>query len=373
MTDTNRGAGCAVTLLLVFSLWGAPGWAQSPVPDCSPKAGIESICGLSAPEDIVEAPDGRHLVFGQMAAPGGLFTLDTRDHSTRALYTAGGTGDAPGDGGPPWGDPACSEAPATLLAHGIDLRRRADGRWQLLVVNHGGRESVEFFELAGGPQGLEAAWRGCAEAPEDASLNDVVGLPGGGFLVTRMTSRDAPLWEMLLAVVGIDNGVVYRWDPDSGYRELPGTEGRFPNGIALAPGGDSFYVNMYLGSSVRHYSLPEASLPETSLPKAELLGEVAVSRPDNLSWTGEGHLLVASHHASLWQLMGSLRQDHRVPSLLPYSIVEIDPQTLATRELFHHEGEPMGAGTVAVQRDDALYIGSYVGDRIVRVPLAAER
>ncbi|MBN7798267.1 hypothetical protein [Parahaliea mediterranea] len=328
-------------------------------PGCEPRDGIESICGLRAPEDIVLAPDGRHLIFGQMAAPGGLFLLDTRDRSTAPLA-------APASdprGGERWGDPACTAPPATLLAHGIDLRRRGDGRWQLLVVNHGGRESVEFYELLGAAQGFRAAWRGCAEAPADASLNDVAGLPGGGFLVTRMTSRESPMWELFLAVLGFDNGLVYRWGREEGFAGLPGTEGRFPNGIALAADGRSFFVNMYLGNRMRQFSLPDA----------EPLGEVAISKPDNVTLGADGKLLVASHFGSLLQLNDSLTQDPSLPSLLPYAIVEVDPRSLAKRQLFRHEGPPMGAGTAAVRHDGALYVGSYVGDRIVRVPLAADR
>lgn len=325
-------------------------------PDCGPHDGIESICGLRAPEDIVIAPDGRHLIFGQMAAPGGLFLLDTRDRSTAPLASDP-------RGGEHWGEPACTAPPATLLAHGIDLRRRGDGRWQLLVVNHGGRESVEFYELVNAAEGFRAAWRGCVEAPEDASLNDVAGLPGGGFLVTRMTSRESPMWELFLAVLGFDNGLVYRWGRDEGFTELPSTEGRFPNGIALAADGKSFFVNMYLGNRMRQFSLPDA----------EPVAEVAVSKPDNVTLGADGKLLVASHFGSLLQLNDSLKQDPSLPSLLPYAIVEVDPQSLAKRQLFRHEGPPMGAGTAAVRHDGALYVGSYVGDRIVRIPLATEQ
>jgi hypothetical protein len=31
--------------------------------------------------------------------------------------------------------------------HGIDIVQREDGKYQVLVVNHGGRESVELFDL----------------------------------------------------------------------------------------------------------------------------------------------------------------------------------------------------------------------------------
>ncbi|WP_157976654.1 hypothetical protein [Parahaliea mediterranea] len=345
--------GLSLVLMLLTSAAPVTQAAQPAPTPCESRAGIEPVCGLSAPEDIVTSPGDEGLVFGQMHEPGGLFLLDTGDHSVRPLYRESDA-DAP-----QWGDASCSRPPATLLAHGIDLSQRADGRWQLLVVNHGGRESVEFFEWLPGPDGPRVAWRGCAEAPGDASLNDVAGLPDGGFLVTRMSSTESPLWELFLAVIGINNGVVYHWQAQAGFRALAHTEGRLPNGIILAPDGDSFFVNMYLGNKVAKYSLSGG----------ELLGEVSVSKPDNASWNAEGKLLVASQYGSLMQLFDSLNLPHGTPSLLPYAVVEIDPDTLARRELLRHEGVPMGAGTVAVQVGDAVYVGSYTGDRLVKMPL----
>jgi hypothetical protein len=348
---------CLALFLLLVNAVAAQG-----APPCEPQGDIESICGLHAPEDIVPAPDGQHLIFGQMSAPGGLFALDTVTREVLPLYPGRGDGEAR-DPERLWGEPGCAAPPATLLAHGIDLRRRADGRWQLLVVNHGGREAVEFFELLPGPGAPGLRWRGCARAPEDASLNDVAALPEGGFLVTRMTSLESPRWEMVQALLGFDNGVVFRWRPGEGFAALPGTEGRFPNGILVSPGGDSFFVNMYLGNRVRKFSLPDA----------EPLGAVVVSKPDNSSWSADGKLLVASHRGSILAVYDSLHQDPDMPSLLPFAVVEVDPQTLTQRELLTREGPPMGAGTVAVQHGEALYVGSYVGDRIIRVPLQLTR
>ncbi|WP_187276505.1 SMP-30/gluconolactonase/LRE family protein [Parahaliea maris] len=350
----------AVSGMLLAALLGLAGVSGAGIADpgeravpCETRDGIEPVCGLSAPEDIVVAPGGEGLVFGQMHAPGGLFLLDTGDHSVTPLYS-GADRDSTA-----WGQADCRQPPQILLAHGIDLSQRKDGRWQLLVVNHGGRESVEFYEWLPGPGAPAVAWRGCVAAPEDASLNDVAGLPDGGFLVTRMTSTQSPNWELFLAAIGFDNGVVYQWSAGEGYRTLPATKGRFPNGIVLSPDGGSFFVNMYLGNKVVKFSFPGG----------EPLGQVSVSKPDNASWSPDGKLLVASQFGSLLALFDSLSLPPGTPSLLPYAVMEVDPETLAKRELFWHEGAPMGAGTVAVQVEDAVYVGSYVGDRLVRVPL----
>ena len=355
MINIAVGMWPTVLLSLALAMTASPVSAQDPVAaDCKPYQGIESICGLHAPEDMVVAPDGQRIVFGQMAAPGGLFVLDPRGHQVQPLFEARDISERP-----LWGEASCTRPPDPLLVHGIDLIQRDDGRWQLLAVNHGERESVEFFELLQEPAGLRALWRGCAQAPDAAGFNDVAAVPGGGFLVTHMADRDSPMWSAFLAVLGFDSGLVYRWHREEGFSTLSSTAGRFPNGIIMAPDGGSFFVNMYFGNKVQKFSFPAA----------ELLGEVSLAKPDNASWSDDGKLLVASHHANLLQLTNSLEQDQGAPSLLPYAIVEIDPASLDKRQLLIHEGPPMGAGTVAIQRGQAVYVGSYAGDRIVRVPL----
>lgn len=343
-----------VSLVLAVLCTGAAA-SNSAIVSCEPQRGISSICGLHAPEDMVLTPDGEGIVFGQMAGPGGLFVLDPRNDQVQPLFEG-----AVSEPSELWGEASCTEPPAALLIHGIDVQQRAGGQWQLLAVNHAERESVEFFHLDQAANSWRATWRGCAVAPDDASFNDVTALPGEGFLVTNMASRKRPMWSAFLALLGFDTGLVYRWRQQDGFVELPSTKGRFPNGIIMSPDGNSFFVNMYFGNKVKKYTYPGI----------ELLGEVSLSKPDNASWNESGNLLVASQHASFLKLAQSLKPEQLAPSLLPYSIVEIDPESLQQRQLLFHEGSPMGAGTVAIQRGKVLYVGSYTGDRIVRVPLS---
>ncbi|WP_027949767.1 hypothetical protein [Haliea salexigens] len=348
-----------ITTLLAWSLAALPGFFALPLvasEHCEPVDGIVSICGLAAPEDLVPAPNGRDLIFGQMAGSGGLYLLDTRDDSVHPLLAVQ-EADAPRE---LWGDPACVQPTSRLEAHGLDIRRRADGRWQVLVVNHAERESVEFYELqAPTSDRPQARWRGCAEAPAAANFNDVAGLADGSLLVTHMADRRWQLVNALLAALGRNTGFVYHWSRDDGFTPMPATRAAHPNGILLAPDEQSFFLNVYLGNALQHHALPGG----------DLLGAVAVPKPDNASWAKDGQLLVASHEGSLWQIFRSLSQDHERPSELPFSILSIDPVTLSQSTLLQRSGPPLGAGTVALQRGDDLYVGSYVGDRIIRLPL----
>lgn len=324
--------------------------------DCGMVDGLVSICGRSAPEDIVTAPQGGVLLFGQMGEPGGLYALDTRDDQVRSLYPLADSKISAEAG---WGEAQCERPPDWLSAHGIDLSKRADGRWQLLVVNHQERESVEFFEWRGEhKEAFELIWRGCVLAPPQGNFNDVAALPDGGFIVTHMADKDSEVSSLLLALAGFNSGYVYRWDAANGFRAVPGTQSRYPNGIILGPDGRSFFLNAYFGNSVTHHDLDSG----------RVLGKAQVLRPDNSSWSASGKLLVASHRGSIWGILNSVRQPVNEVSLLPFAVVEVDPQTMTTNDLLEREGPPMGAGTVAVEVGAWYYIGSYLGDRLVKVP-----
>lgn len=341
-------------LILLALLCAAPA-AVVHSADCSVVDGIEPVCGLQAPEDIVALPESPYLLFGEMVADGSLAALDTRDLSVIRLYRGGG------EAAPElWGDASCQQPPATVQPHGLDLRRRDDGRWQLFVVNHAEREAVELFEViaanAGPPQ---LRWRGCVVGATGASFNDVAGFRDGSFLVTHMFDGRRQTLEVLLILLGFDRGEVYRWRPDTGLVAVPHTAGEMPNGITLAPDEQSFYLNLYFGDTVRRHAVADGAV----------LGEVAVDKPDNSAWTDSGQLLVASHRAGVADILSSIEGSTSEPSDLPFALVVIDPQTLQARTVLQREGAPMGAATVAQQHGEWLYLGSYLGDRLVRLPL----
>ena len=54
---------------------------------------------------------------------------------------------------------------------------------------------------------------------------------------------------------------------------------------------------------------------------------------------------------------------------LAFAIVAIEPGSMATQEMYRNQGPPMGAGTVGLQFADEILIGSFAGDRVLRVSL----
>ena len=98
--------------------------------------------------------------------------------------------------------------------------------------------------------------------------------------------------------------------------------------------------------------------------------------PEDLRVLDDGTLLVSQMGTMDGSISGSLA--HFDPTSgqlndgiesgscpLSFAIVAIDPDTLATETIFENTGPPMGAATVAVQRGDELYMGTFAGDRII--------
>lgn len=335
--------------------------ALEPITSCEAVDGARPICGLQNPEDLAVLPGGRALIISQFGGMDGGKTgsLATLEVATDAVNVAFPNAGSPPDPQPGWGDASCPGPPGDAFApHGIDLERRPDGALRLLAVNHGGRESVEIFEVRVLGRVVDLVWRGCAIPPDGSFLNDVVALPDGGFLATHMYPKSGPLMSAVHLIRGLlsrDIGYVLEWHPDGGFRRVPGTGAPFPNGIEVSPDGAVIYLNVYMAGQLRRIDRRTG----------ELLGIVEVPSPDNVTWSEDGRLLVASHTDGRETLGCNGIERGACPSA--YAIVAVDPQTQATEVVYRHAGAPMGAATVAVEIDRELFIGSFAGDRLVRV------
>jgi SMP-30/Gluconolactonase/LRE-like region len=354
--------GAALALAGVCAL--ACARPRDPILDCTPAPDARPICGFRNPEDLALLPKARALVVSQLgsldgAKPGSLVFFDLESESLSDAFPAAGSG--PGAPRAGWGEPDCPGAPgAAFSPHGLDLASRPDGALELLVVNHGGRESVELFEVTDAPDAPALAWCGCAIAPAGAMLNDVAALPDGGFVATDFLPKAHPTLWSLLGLLRISTGEVLEWQPGRGFRKLAGTEGPLPNGIAVSRDGETLYVDEYLADEVR----------KISRRTGELLGSAEVASPDNLNWSPDGKLLVASHDAPMNEI-AACGDVERGQCPFHFSIVLLDPERMEGTAVYENAGPPMGAGTSALRIGDELYIGSFAGDRLLRVTLPA--
>lgn len=334
-------------------------------PDCSPRGPARPICGFTNPEDMVPLPGNEAILIGEYGQSaedhaGELVVFDLASESRTVAFRGGDTN---GTNEPGWGDPTCTTPPdARFNSHGIDLVRREDGRLALLVVEHGSREAVEFFEVTGGGAEWQLAWRGCVESPPDASLNEVVGLPDGRFFTTKMTSL-AGAAEISDGFPTSPTGRAFLWSPEGGFEGVGGSEGILPNGIAASPDGRFLYMNASGENSIR----------KIDVAAGREIGRAEVMAPDNVTWSPDGRLLVASLRAFDPDLFAECAQIVGKPCPMPFAIEAVDPESMTPLgPVYESDGQPMGAGTVGLQVGNELFVGSFKGDRILRIALGSD-
>src|SRR5687768_16571407 len=160
-------------LLLSCSVLGSTHALVAQAPDCSPAAGLTVVCGLQNPEDVVVVPGTRWLLTSGMAPGAGLTLVDTQAKTVRRIF-APGTAVARADRSRFGGCPGALD-PKQALLHGLALRPATGGRHTIYATNHGGRESVEVFELTAGSGGAppSVAWVGCVLLPPKLAVNSV--------------------------------------------------------------------------------------------------------------------------------------------------------------------------------------------------------
>jgi hypothetical protein len=324
-----------------------PGAINPPTLDCGKQGEVDIICGTRAPEDFEVTPDGRFLIvakFGQVVDQAlDLFDLETQTFAALPMSAEKKAG---------WGSAACTDSiGAQTGAHGLSLTQRTTGEWQLYVVNHNARESMEMFELQPEGDSWKLVWRGCVLA--DQAYNDVAALPDGGFVATR---PQAIMVEGQDLFAGAPSGNIARWSAADGEQVLPDSEYGYPNGILVSKDGRYAYVSGWTTRDFHQYDL--SSMQEVKKAAFTFM-------PDNLTWTAEGKILAAGING----VNGNCPATSQFPCIQGMVVAEVDPATLAVTVVFDNEGKALINGTsVAIEAKDSIYVGSFQGDRMVKLP-----
>lgn len=346
--------------------------APMPAPDsCGVHGAAEVICGTRSPEDFEATPDGKFLIVPQFVTSpggpgvnsglGGLYLFDPAKKSFAKLTAAA-------EPMKDWGDAACPGPIGDQLApHGTSLAKRSNGAWQLYVVNHGGRQSIEMFELKKTGDAWGIAWHGCV--PSVIDYNDVAALADGGFVATYPTGitaqeaaqakgkqQDKGKQPAASPFSGAPTGFLVRWVPGKGQSELPGTRSGYPNGVVATSDGKTAYFAVYGSKEARRYDLKD--LKTTGTVKLDFM-------PDNLTWTKKGNLLAAG----IKGLTGECPLNSGQFCRQAFAVGYIDSGKMTSKTAFDSDkkGNLIPGVSVAFQLGKDMYIGAFEGDRIVKI------
>jgi hypothetical protein len=239
----------------------------------------------------------------------------------------------------------------------MDLSLLKSGEFRLLVTNISRRNSIEFFEIDESPEKVEAIWRGCVHLPSGINANSVASVPMGGFVVSTMgtlAAEEQRNRDLMQIVEGKPFGMILEWTAEQGWRELPGGHISAPNGILVSPDSKTVYV---------------ASVGTNEVIIINLIGEserktILMPKVDNLRWTKEGKIFAASLRGSTLSIFRDCANLSSGACGQEFAVVEIQPDTLAWKELIHHQGPPIGLVTSAVMIGKRIYMGTAMGDRI---------
>jgi sugar lactone lactonase YvrE len=338
-------AGLAFVLASSFGVVAQQG--QAP-PGCTPAGDVQFACGQQGPEDLVVVPGGQWVIASAFGGSGGIYVVRASDRTSVLAYPGATAREQldkkryPMCPGPP--DAAFK---SKFQTHGLSIQPGTNAVHRLLVVVHGARESVEVFDVDTRSATPTLTWIGCAIAPDPVGLNSVRWLPDGGFVATDFLARgiDAASREKMMA--GEKNGALWEWRTATGWTKIPGSEAAGANGIEISADGRWFYVAAW--GSQSFFRLSRGQTP----PKRD---EIPLGfRVDNIRWAADGSLLAAGQGGK--------------PGAQTSNIVKINPETLAVRDVIREPASPaFGAGTVAVEVGNQIWVGSFRGDRIAIFP-----
>lgn len=344
-------------LLAAAALAASPALAAE---ECAADGALDYVCGPEKPEDVLALPGGPWLIASGFAPGAGLKLVDTRSRRFETWFR--GTPDQVAPDRIAY--PACPGAldPKLFNARGLALRRLGDGRWRLLAVNHGGRESIEVFDVAlkGGTPTL--TWRGCLPMPPGQVGNSVTSFADGTVLVTVLTRPGATIADF---VAGRPTGGVWEHRPGGdGFRLLPGTELPGNNGLEVDPDERRFYVVAFGWHAVVVYDRRDTAVPLARIDAHDFM-------PDNIHWS-DGRLLLAGMRLDE-PACGGLRRvvDGVADPMLCHRgwvVGELDLAARRVRTVAYGAPQPGFNGlSAAAIAGGALWLGSFQSGRLAIV------
>lgn len=260
------------------------------------------------------------------------------------------------------GDPTCKPLKMDDLAmSGLAISSTTDGTHQLMAVNRGKRMSVEFFNIDLSTSKPAFTWSGCLIMPDKAFPNAVVPLSNGGLAVTISFETDnRALMQQLENRV--NTGYLLEWSQQHGFKRVAGSELPLNNGLKISPDGKFYYIAGWGSESILR-------LPTSSGSGKPLQVNIGM-KPDNLSWSRDGKLIVAGQLQSATSIFNCVASDKDVCPV-PFKIIEVDPNNLSTLRVLV-DGENMktyAAATTGLEVGNEIWVSAFRNTKIARYRL----
>ncbi len=323
------------------------------------KKPVQFIICVSNPEDLVEIPGTPWiLVSGMKPSMGGsgrIYAIK-RGESKQAteIFPASARPARPDRESFPerLGEPD----PLLFAPHGINVQDVTRERCQLLVVNHGGRETVEVFDVDLSGETPRLCWRGGISMPPHTSANGVASDDAGEIFATSMFDPSDDYVSKFAK--GEATGHVWKWSVKKGWAKAQDVPLSAANGIAVSADGRWLFVSEWAARKVRRYAL-DGSLKEKII-NVDFL-------PDNIRWTADGKLVIAGQNASPQDLFGCEGREGS-PCPQAFTVIEVDPTTMEHRVLLRAGDDRFNGGTGAIRVGQEIWVGSFHGDQVARFP-----
>lgn len=357
-----RAAAFLTPAALLLAALGLPGPARAEAPQaCPADSELDYVCGPEKPEDVLALPGTDWLIASGFAPGAGLKVVDGGTRGYRRWYDGARDQLA-------WDRKrfaACPGPldPALFNARGLSLRQLGPQRWQLLAVNHGGRESIEAFEIDTSGATPHLSWKGCQPMPPGEVGNAVASFADGTILVTVLTRPGTTIGDFMLGRI---TGGVWQWRAgESGFALLPGTELPGNNGLEIDPDERHFYVVAFGWHAIAVYDRRDTARPLEVIPAPDFM-------PDNIHWSG-GRLLLAGMRLDE-PACGGLRKvtDGKADPMLCHrgwvvGEVDLANHRIATLAYGHPQAGFNGLSAAAISGAGQLWLGSFQSGRLAIV------
>lgn len=339
------GCGTSSSELVPTNSESAPTNSQSG--SCAPSVGLNFVCGIEKPEDVVLVPNSDWLLASGMAPGSGLHLVNTSRNTVSNPYAAG-TSKMDKTKYP--GCPSPLD-PAKASLAGLSVRPTPSGHDTVYAINRGDRQAVEVFDLDTSGAAPTAIWVGCVPIPDGLTGNSIAPFSDGTLLVTVPTKPGTTFDDVLARKI---TGASYMWTPGSAaFQAIPGSELSGNNGIETSPDDSKFYVVDVGNKRVVEFGRQN---PGTALRFAQLEGFV----PDNIHWSANNQLTVAGQMNADPSCKGTLAQ------CSPGYIVDtIDTTTMVVTKLTSGPATPDFPGTsTALKVGGKLWLSSFLANRL---------